>query len=392
MPNAPAPSHQADPGAQATPARGALPRILVVGQTPPPYGGQAINTKRLLDGRYERMRLFHVRLAFSTEMDEIGKFKAKKLARLAGTIGRIVEGRVRHGAEVLYYMPAGPDRLPLYRDFAILLSTRWMFRSTVFHFRAGGLSELYPRLSRVERALFHLAFERPDLTIRLAPMAPPDDEEMHPLRRVVIPNGIDDEYPRFAQGGRGARAPDAEPVLLFMGILRESKGPLVFLEACGLLRARGRRFRARVVGKFESPEFERLFRERVEALELSDRVECPGVLLGDAKWQAFRDADVFCLPTFFESEALSGVVLEAMQFELPVVSTRWRGIPLLVDEGESGFLVPVRDAEAVADRLDQLLGDPALRARMGRRGRERYLEGFTVERFRRDMEAALSSL
>jgi len=70
-----------------------------------------------------------------------------------------------------------------------------------------------------------------------------------------------------------------------------------------------------------------------------------------------------------------------MMFELPVVSTQWRGIPDIVEEGVTGFLVPIKNVTEVADRLARLLQDEQMRTSMGRKGRWRYLELFTVENY-----------
>ena len=92
-----------------------------------------------------------------------GKFRLHKLAHLAGIVPRILWARLRTGSTVLYYPPAGPDLVPALRDLVILLSTRWAFRHTVFHFHAGGLCELYPRLNRPLKWLFRQAYGQPDL-------------------------------------------------------------------------------------------------------------------------------------------------------------------------------------------------------------------------------------
>jgi glycosyltransferase involved in cell wall biosynthesis len=81
-----------------------------------------------------------------------------------------------------------------------------------------------------------------------------------------------------------------------------------------------------------------------------------------------------------------------MRFSLPVIATRWRGVPSVVAEGESGLLVPVRDPAQLEAALATLIEDPELRRRMGARGRELYVERFTDERFRREMEAVLCEL
>ncbi len=82
----------------------------------------------------------------------------------------------------------------------------------------------------------------------------------------------------------------------------------------------------------------------------------------------YTAADVVCQVSRWE-EAFGWTIAEAMAAERPVVATRAGGIPELVREGETGFLVPKRAPEALAGRLIQLLEDPPLRARMGEAGR-----------------------
>jgi glycosyltransferase involved in cell wall biosynthesis len=86
------------------------------------------------------------------------------------------------------------------------------------------------------------------------------------------------------------------------------------------------------------------------------------------------------------------VAIEAMMFGLPVVATDWRGLPDIVLNGETGFLVPPKDAKSIAERLERLISDPDLRRTMGAAGRRRYQEKFTIEKFRSSMEGALSAV
>jgi len=92
------------------------------------------------------------------------------------------------------------------------------------------------------------------------------------------------------------------------------------------------------------------------------------------------DATVFVCPSIYEPFGL--VILEAMACETAVVASRVGGIPEIVVEGETGFLVDyapdAMDAftSALAERIDQLLGDTALAAKMGRAGRRRVIEHF----------------
>jgi glycosyltransferase involved in cell wall biosynthesis len=79
------------------------------------------------------------------------------------------------------------------------------------------------------------------------------------------------------------------------------------------------------------------------------------------------------------SELLGLSVLEAMASGLPVVASRLGGVPEIVADGETGFLVEPGDVDELHDRLAQLLGQPALAERMGRRAREQVVERFSWE-------------
>ena len=101
-----------------------------------------------------------------------------------------------------------------------------------------------------------------------------------------------------------------------------------------------------------------------------------------APYYAFFDA--LLLPS--ANEGTPVVAIEALAAERPVVATRVGGVPDVVDDGESGFLVEVGDIEALADRLEQLARDPELRARLGKTGRKRVVPRYRVERLVDDID------
>ncbi|NOT33771.1 MAG: glycosyltransferase [Candidatus Eisenbacteria bacterium] len=95
--------------------------------------------------------------------------------------------------------------------------------------------------------------------------------------------------------------------------------------------------------------------------------------------------DVFLLSS--EREGLPMTILEAMRAARPVVSTRVGGTPEAVVDGETGRLVPIGDAEALAGAIDELVGDPARRAAFGAAARQRWQLRFTAERMVRETES-----
>jgi glycosyltransferase involved in cell wall biosynthesis len=100
--------------------------------------------------------------------------------------------------------------------------------------------------------------------------------------------------------------------------------------------------------------------------------------------------DVLVLPSGNEGTPVT--VIEALAAERPVVATRVGGVPDIVRDGEDGFLVEAGATEDLADRLGRLARDPALRARMGKKGRERVLPRYAVKRLVDDVDELYRSL
>jgi glycosyltransferase involved in cell wall biosynthesis len=100
--------------------------------------------------------------------------------------------------------------------------------------------------------------------------------------------------------------------------------------------------------------------------------------------------DVLVLPSGNEGTPVT--VIEALAAERPVVATRVGGVPDVVRDGEDGFLVEAGATEDLADRLGRLARDPALRARMGKKGRERVLPRYAVKRLVDDVDELYRAL
>ena len=91
----------------------------------------------------------------------------------------------------------------------------------------------------------------------------------------------------------------------------------------------------------------------------------------------YEQTDLFVLPTF--AEGIPVVLMEAMAMEVPCVSTWVTGVPELIADGTNGLLTPPGDAAALAAAIDRLIGNPALRERLGQQGRLRVLERYDID-------------
>ena len=191
-------------------------------------------------------------------------------------------------------------------------------------------------------------------------------------------------------GVRGPAAlPEREPAegvtLGYAGRLVALKGVAVLLRAFARLAAERPEVRLEIVG--EGPEEGELRRLAAE-LGVAERVVFTG-WSGDVA-AAMRGWDIAVLPSLEEAFGLAAA--EAMACGVPVVGSRVGGLPEVVVEGATGFLVAPGDPDALHARLRDLAADPALRRAMGAAGHARAGACFTVPAFVRAMDGCYASL
>ena len=195
----------------------------------------------------------------------------------------------------------------------------------------------------------------------------------------------------LAEFGRATFSSDP-PSIVAIGRLIVKKGFANLIRACALLVERGRSFRCEIFG--EGP-LENQLRVQIEQLGLQEFVRLPGPKPQHDLRARLADASVFVLPSVPEPEGgmdnLPTVIMEAMATGLPVVSTRIGGIPEMVVENETGFLVQPDDAVALAGAIEKLTNERSLGQRLGQAGYERAQRLFSIENNLRELCALLSS-
>jgi glycosyltransferase involved in cell wall biosynthesis len=311
---------------------------------------------------------------------------------LPAVIMKIIFYKFRYNIKVLYYPPAGPNKVPVLRDLIILSCTRFLFKRVIFHFHAGGVSTFYEQLPTLLKWFYRRCYFEPDAALRLSEFNPDDGAFLKAKKEFIVPNGIADHAVGFKPKPPSTTTGKSPCRILYVGALKETKGLMVLIEACGLLKERGLDFTLQAVGEFESSAFQEAVAAKVTQYKLENMVMFLGVLTGDAKFQQYVSADIFCYPTYFESETFGIALLEAMQFSLPVVATGWRGVQSVVRDGVTGFLVPIKDSDALADKLASLIANPGLRTEMSAKSREIFLQEYTIEKFHENMENVFVSV
>jgi glycosyltransferase involved in cell wall biosynthesis len=195
--------------------------------------------------------------------------------------------------------------------------------------------------------------------------------------RVITPGVMEERVALLRaalDAGRGART---GRVVLCLGSIHPRKNQMMLLRALPELAARRPDVVVRLAGAVADEGYARSLRDFVREQGLEERVQFLG--WRDDVAELMAGADVLVLPSV--GEGVPQTVREALYAELPVVATPVGGIPAAVLEGETGFLVPVGDHAALADRLARVLGDAGLRAAMGERAAGLARERFSIDRW-----------
>lgn len=348
----------------------------VVGKFPPPVDGQAMATARLAallepHGPVRRVPLFAQaeRTSRRQRLQHYVRIRHRVRQQLAASPqapvlwAMISPHVVSHWRDWFTMVPAFQ---PAQRVFGI---SHWgnfdrLFRSPWTRYSA----------QRLVQRLDGLVFLDEHLAERCAPWVPE-------AKRLVIPNTIDAEVIPSAEeiAEKQALFSASRPLrVLYLSNMIASKGYGEVLEAVDLLHQQGIAVEARFIGRWLDGEAAKhAFQAQVTRRGLDASVHVLGPVRDRAAIKKhYMHADVFCLPTYYPTEAQPLAILEALSAGTPVVSTTHAGIPNMVTDGAEGYLVAPRDAQALACALATLRHEatwqPASRA-----ARDRFMQQFS---------------
>ncbi len=166
---------------------------------------------------------------------------------------------------------------------------------------------------------------------------------------------------------------DSRHNVLFLGRLSKNKNPDDLIRAAQHVVAKHPRIQFRFAGDGDN----RVYRQLADERGVADNCEFLGWVSGEKREQLFLDSGIFCLPS--QHEGMPMGVLEAMSYGLVPVVTPVGGIPQIVEEGISGFFMPVGDEAALTSALLTLIEDRSLQTRMGLAARDKIIHCFSAE-------------
>ncbi len=354
-------------------------RVLVVGPLPAPYNGMTVLTETILSSWLrESFHIVHVDTSDHRTISNVGQLDATNILLGLKAAADMVRALATRDVE-LVYLPIAKNRLGFLRDAPFLLATRATRRTALVHLHARGFDEFRRSQPLWMRRLIELCLKSERThAIVLGERLRNEFDGLIPGRRVhMLANGVRDHRTDTQ------RTTPRPSIVLHLSTLWSAKGVFEVLESAVRLRDRFPHVRYVLAGGWYSPVEARRASRYIADHDLHDSVHMLGPVTGDHKSELLAAASVMVLPSHSEGHPL--VVLEALSASLPVIATRVGAIPEIIDDGKEGFLVEPGDVDSLAERIAQVIADPALQAEMGQLARDRYERDFTAKRFTNEL-------
>jgi len=268
-----------------------------------------------------------------------------------------------HGSDII-------SALRKYFFFSVAKSTG---TAVVYHFHGGNLIERFSRAPGCAKRRVRILFEDSEIVLCISERWKRELVSIAPRSKIiVIPNGV-----RLPEKLYRKRLNNNFCVITFLGLVSRAKGVFDLICAVKRLRKSGVNVELRIGGHGDITTLNK-------EIGRDESIRYLGWLDSAKKNKLYRDTDIFVLPSYFEGMPM--VILEAMSYGIPVVSTPVGGIPEVVEDGRTGLLVPPGDVDRLSCALRYLIEHKNIREEFGKAARKRMEEKFNIEKTAEDLD------
>ena len=352
-----------------------MKKILYFIQLPPPVHGvskinEIVYNSKIINQNINKSLL---EIKFSSEVNELNKLTIKKILTFI-KLNIQLRNKINKIRPNFIYFTINPPFKGFYRDIFFVLLIKVLKVKPIYHLHSKGIETKIR--NKALKQIYKFIFSN-SIVIHLSKSL---------QEREIMPLNLKNSSLFFVESGiehvsinNFIKKEDSFVRLLFLSNIFTSKGIFVLLETFKLLSEKINYIKLDMVGDSSSKENNEKIGNFIANNFLADRIKYHRLKSLDEKHQFLRNADIFVLPTLNDTFPL--VLLEAMQFGLPVISTFEGGIAEIVDDGVTGFLVEKNNVHELAKKIETLVKDHKLRKKMGEKGRQKFLENFTLDKF-----------
>lgn len=348
------------------------PFILFILHLPPPVHGAAMMGKYIHDSKIinDAFDCHYINLALAKDLNDIGKGGIEKLKNFCKLLIQIKKQVKAIKPQVCYVTPNAKGGA-FYKDFLVIMLLKALNQKIVVHYHNKGVENRQNKF--IDNQLYKLFFKNLKVILLAENLYQDIKKYVNRQNVYICPNGIP-THPILPSVHKN------EFNILFLSNMMEEKGVWDLVEACEIAIKHGKSIKCHFVGKWSNITEEK-FKEEISRRQLQKNVFAYGAKYGEEKDAFLQKAEVFVFPTFYNNECFPLVLLEAMEQGIACISTNEGGIPAIIDNGNTGYIVKKHSPKDIAEKIEFLIDNPKITKQFGISARKRFEELFTLEIF-----------
>lgn len=360
-------------------------KILFILHLPPPIHGAALIGGYIKDSDFLNAQIdaHYINLTIAKNLQDISKGGLKKLWRFICLLFNIIWKVITLQPNLVYITPNACGGA-FYKDFIVVQLLKLLNQKIVLHYHNKGIKTRENR--KVDHWLYTHFFRNVKLIILLAESLYSDIQKYVERKNIhICHNGI----PTNKETYNYREIKSKKFRFLFLSNLLINKGIFILLDALQKLKIEGYFFICDIIGGETNEVNKTILQEEILKRHLSKDVLYHGAKFGNEKSSYFSLADCFVFPTLNECFPL--VLLEAMKYQLPCISTYEGAIPEIIADEQTGLLVSKSSSKELAEKMAWMIDNPKSAKKMGIESQKRFKERFTLSHFEDNLKAILLS-
>ena len=356
-------------------------KVLFILHTPPPMHGSSVVGQQIFSSSLINKTFItkYLNINSSSNFKQLGKKDFSKLFSIFYKYFKLIIHLIYFRPNLCYFA-LNSKGIAFYRDLIVVFILKIFNKKIIYHLHNKGIKA---REKKITYKFFYKFIFKNEKVILLSKKLFLDVNSFVKINQVsYCPNGIR----KISQ--LKPKIKNKKIQLLFFSNLFKFKGVFNLLEICYILKKRKLDFTCNFVGDIGDIDII-TFNKSVLELNLSNYVIYHGPKFENDKKVIFSKADIFIHPTLDDCFPL--VVLEAMQYGLPIISTFEGGIPDIIDNKQNGLLFDGFDLLGMSNALENLIKNTRLRLNLGNQAKKKFNNELTFDIFEKRINNILKS-